>query len=326
VDPVYTEHDFDELLRASKALAVIAAWNELGLFDELTAGARQLDQLPADRRALDITAPVLKHLGLLYGEGDRVAMSDAARELHEHGKLPTARNFDFLRDQAQMTEVLRSGGPVSDEDGDKATDGGTRADDPGQTARFLDMLYQRSGDSARRVRDWLAPLLPERARVFDLGGGHGRYARLFADAGHAATLFDFPYVIDYARAKHGEALEYIGGNFRDKHVDFGGPYDLIILSNVVHGEPDEVNRSLIGRLASALAPGGYIVIKDMFLEENGRDPESAVFFGVTMLFYTRSGRSHTLDRARSWLTDAGLEQPRVSVFEQFHLVRARRQA
>lgn len=326
MNPIYSESDIDGLLQASKALAVITAWNELGLFDELAEGARSLDALPADRRALEITIPVLTHLGLLCGDGERVALSDTARQLRERGRMPTSRNFEFLRDQARMLELLEKGGPVTDDKGDKGTDGGTRADDPEGTARFLDMLYQRSEASARLVYEWLAPLLAGRASMLDVGGGHGRYARAFADAGHSATLFDFPYVIDYARSRHGEALAYLGGNFRDHDAEFDGPYDLILLSNVVHGEPDEVNRALIARLAGRLAPRGYLVLKDMFLDEQGQNPESAVFFGMTMLLYTRAGRSHSLARARSWLAEAGLEQPQVSVFERFQLVRARRRA
>ncbi len=322
--PIYAEGDIDALLRASRALAVIAAWSELGLFDALAEGPRALAELPGDARALEVTVPVLKHLGLLYSDGDRVMLSRTARELWERGQMPTARNFEFLRDQARMAEVLERGGPVADERGYKGTDGGTRADDSEQTARFLDMLYRRSEDSARLVHECLAPLLPANSSMLDLGGGHGRYARVFADAGHPATLFDFPYVIDYARGRHGDALAYIGGDFREPDVDFGGPYDLVLLSNIVHGESDELNRALAGRLAAHLAPGGYLVLKDMFLDEHGQDPENAVFFGLTALFYTSAGRSHSIDRARAWLRDAGLESPHLTLLDGFQLVRARK--
>lgn len=135
-------------------------------------------------------------------------------------------------------------------------------------------------------------------------------------------MFDFSYVIDYARIRHGDVLSYIGGDFREQDAGFGGPYDLVLLSNVVHGESDDVNRRLIRRLAATLAPGGYIVLKDMFLDEHGQDPENAVFFGLTMLFYTRSGRSHSLGRARTWLAEAGLREPHLTVLDGFQLLRA----
>ena len=325
MQPIRTESDVTALLRSAKALAVLTAWNELGLFRALAEGPRPLGALAADRRALEISLPVLQHLGLVHRDGERLLLSAAGRRLLEEGALPTARNFEFLRDQARMGEVLEKGGPVaSDEGGDKATEGGVRRDDPQSSARFLDMLYGRSVESAAQCLDSLAPLLSTTARVLDLGGGHGRYARTFADAGHAATLFDLPHVVDYARRRHGEALDYRAGDFRDPEVVFGGPYDLVFLSNIVHGESDATNRGLVRRLADALAPGGYLVLKDMFLDEHGQDPENAVFFGLTMLFYTREGCSHPTSRARAWLREAGLGEPELVVREGFQLLRSRR--
>lgn len=323
--PIQSERDVDGLLRGAKALAVMAAWDELGLFGALAEGPKALAELPAERRALEITAAVLQHLGLVHRDGEHLLLSSTGRRLHEAGELPSARNFEFLRDQARMREVLEKGGPVpDDEGGDKATDGGVRVSDPEGSARFLDMLCARSGESAAQCLDALAPHLPARARVLDLGGGHGRYARAFADAGHAATLFDLPHVVDYARRRHGEALRYLPGDFRTPSVDFAGPYDAILLSNIVHGEPEPSCRDLVRRLAGALAPGGHLVLKDMFIDEHGQDPENAVFFGLTMLYYTRAGRSHTTTSARAWMREAGLEEPELVVREGFQLLRARR--
>lgn len=322
---IQDESDFDAMVRAAKALAVVAAWSRLGLFDALAEGPRRIDALPAHPRGLATTVPVLKHLGLLVGDDERVALSPVARRLHETGGLPTERNFEWLRDLGRMAETIRDGGPVLDDAGEpKVTDGGVRRDDPERTAAFLDMLYERSATSAAATYEWLAPLLPKGASMLDVGGGHGRYARTFVEAGHRATLFDFPQVVEYARRRHGDRLTYLAGDFRNDDAEFGGPHDLVFLSNIVHGEPDAENRRLLKRLAACLKPGGWLVLKDMFIDEHGRDPESAVFFGLTMLYYTRAGESPTLSRAREWLEGAGLVDVHVTVLEGYQLVRARR--
>lgn len=317
---IRSEEDLDELVRSAKALAVITAWNELGLFKRLAEGPKAIDELPADRRALEVTIPVLKHLGLLFDVGDRVGLSSQAEQLLGNKQMPTSRSFDILRGLADMDTVIDKGGPISEQD---ATDGGV-VEDPERAARFLDMLYRASLQSVEQVFNALSPLLPDKARMLDVGGGHGRYGRRFVEAGHSATLFDFPHVIEYARGRHGDALGYITGNFRDESVDFGGPYDLVFLSNIVHGEPDDQNRSLVERLARALAPGGRLVIKDMFLDEHRQDPENAVFFGLTMLYYTRGGQSPSVTQARGWLEAAGLVGPVLSTFDRYQLLYARR--
>lgn len=318
--PVRSVEDIDELVQSAKALAVITAWSELGLFEALAEAPRTLDELSADRRALETTIPVLKHLGLLFDAGDRISLSSTAARLLADGQLPTARNFGILRSLSKMDQVIDKGGPLSEEE---VTNGGV-VEDPERAARFLDTLYVQSADSAEHVFGALSPLLPDQARMLDVGGGHGRYGRRFVEAGHSATLFDFPHVIEYARRRHGDALGYVTGNFRDESADFGGPYDLVFLSNIVHGEPDHENRSLIGRLARTLAPGARLVIKDMFVDEHGQNPENAVFFGLTMLFYTRGGQSPGVGQARDWLQAAGLVEPVLSTFDRFQLLSARR--
>ncbi len=325
MDPIRTEADVDALLRSAKALAVIAAWSEQGLFSLLAEGPRRLDELPGDPRALRITAPVLKHLGLLDGDGERLALSFSGRRMHAAKELPPGTYLELLRRLSTMGEVLREGGPMTDAEGKSLlTDGGVRRADPEDFAGFLDMLYRASEPSAQEVYDWIAPRVPAEGALLDVGGGHGRYARTFADSGRRAAIFDFPEVIEYARERHGDALDYLAGNFRDPAADFGGPYDLIFLSNIVHGEPDAENVSLLRRLAAALKPGGWIVLKDMFIDELGCDPEKAVFFGLTMLSYTKAGESPTLEQGKRWFDAAGLGNTTLSVHERYQLLSAQK--
>lgn len=321
--PIQSAADFDDLLRGAKALAVISAWSGLGLFDALADGPKPLAELPGDLRALRITAPVLKHLGLLQGDDAVVGLTPLAARLHAEGRLPTEKNFEFLEHAAAMQRLVGEGGPYNPED---VTDGGVRVHNDERSRSFLDMLYNSSAESSEQVFTWLHPKLPAAPRVLDVGGGHGRYVRRFVDAGGGGAIFDFEHVITYAQERHGDALGYHKGNFRDADAAFGGPYDLILLSNIVHGEPFAENASLIARLAKALAPGGRIVMKDMFIDPQGAGPEFAVFFGLTMLYYTRKGESPTVAGASQWLTDAGLEAVEMAHFGGWSLLSGRKPA
>lgn len=319
-----SERDGIEWMWAAKALAVVSAWNELGLFERMHREPVRLSALGLEARALETTLPVLLHVGLVASDGEWVELTTQGKKLFEEHALPTGRNLEWLRDLSKTAEVLKSGGPVRDDAGrSKGTTGGTRADDPAHTERFLDMLYRSSEGAARAVYESLSRGLPRGGRVLDLGGGHGRYGRAFADGGFSVTLFDLPHVIQYARKRHAGALEYIEGDFHEVR-SYGGAYDLILLSNIVHSEPPAANAALIARLAEALRPRGVIAVKDMFLDELGRDPENAVFFGLTMLFYTEAGRSPSLREANEWFVSAGLGRPSVRLLENQAVLVAQR--
>jgi SAM-dependent methyltransferase len=310
-----SERDASEWLWNAKALAVVSAWSELGLLDRLAAGPVGTEDLGLDERALATTLPVLLHLGLLASDGRALKLTSTGARLHREGALPSGRNLEWLADLRQMTDILKHGGPVRDAEGNsKATQGGTRADDLDHTERFLDMLYRQSDGAASSVFEWLSTRIPAGGSVLDLGGGHGRYARTFADAGFAATLFDLPHVVGLARKRHGDALRYIEGDFHTQR-ELGGPYDLILLSNIVHGESPSANAALVAAASKHLKPGGLLAIKDMFLDELGRGPENAVFFGLTMLFYTTDGRSPSLADAHDWFEAAGLESTKVTLLD-----------
>ncbi|MBC7172831.1 MAG: methyltransferase domain-containing protein, partial [Polyangiaceae bacterium] len=180
----------------------------------------------------------------------------------------------------------------------------------------------RSAESAEDVARWLAPRLAPSAHVLDVGGGHGRYSEALVHKGLRATLFDMPLVVELARERHGDALAYREGDYlRD---DFGGPYDAALLSNIVHGESHADNADITRRLFAALAPGGTIVFKDMFIDEQGNGPDLAVSFGTTMLYYTANGRSYTLGDVAAWCRAAGFEAPECVSVDGFSLVLAKK--
>lgn len=306
MQPISSENDLDALHRSTQAYAVICAWSAAGLFQALASGApRAATELPADARAIEITAPILAHLGLLAGDGQRWTLSLTGHRLLESGALPLGGAADNLGDLSRLDAVMANGGPVCGPDGSpQATEIGVSAEDPEAAHRFMVFLHRRSGDSAAEVARWLQPRLSPGASVLDLGGGHGRYGQTLAQQGLGVTLFDLPVCIEYARKHHGTTLNYIAGDFwRDA---LGGPYDAILASNIMHGlGPDEGER-LLQRLEAALRPGGILLLKDMFLDDSQIGPENAAFFGLTMLLYTHRGRSYSVQEMNALCLKIGL--------------------
>ena len=297
MNTIGSESDFDNLRRTASAWAVIVAWARYGLFDALASGDPvAAEELPANDDAVRNTAPILAHLGILirHPQPDGTAawgLSPTARDLMASGAFPTASAWSGFDDLTRLHTVLEHGGPIRDREGrTKLTSGGVVRTDEKQTREFMDMLYRRSEHSARELARILKPWVPE-GKALDLGGGHGRYGHELANNGLHVTLFDRDICCQIVNERYADQIETISGDFMVD--DPGGPYDLIVLSNIVHGlGPDEME-TLIPRLRAALVPGGVLAIKDMFLDHTMARPESAAMFGLTMLLYTSAGRSYT---------------------------------
>jgi hypothetical protein len=58
----------------------------------------------------------------------------------------------------------------------------------------------------------------------------------------------------------------------------------------------------------------------MFIDEHDQNPRSAVFFGVTMLFYTEHGTSPKVSQARRWLAAAGLDAITMTTLESHQII------
>jgi len=306
-----TEQDLDGLRHATYQYAVICGWSDGGLFDALRDGkARSAAELPGEERAIATTAPVLGNLGvLLRQEIDGVVswrLSPSGRRLVRAGVLPVPRALAGLGNLSRLDAVLADGGPVPDETGQrKATSGGVRADDPEQNRLFMDSLWRRSAVGASETAHAIADRHPP-GHALDLGGGHGRYGAELLGKGWTVTLFDRAGIVDIARERYEDQLSYLRGDFLEG--DLGGPYQAILLSNIVHGLSDAELDSLLPRLRAAMSAGGLLVLKDMFFDDTGVGPRIPAIFGVTMLMHTEGGRSYGVAELRPRLAAAGFEQ------------------
>jgi len=308
---IHSERDLDDLRRSAQTWAVVTAWGKNGLFDALSDGApHSASDLPGDTRSIEITATLLGHIGLLIRhEGEtgnpQWSLSATARELLAQGCLTIPRSTG-IAELSRLTDVLKEGGPVRDDEGQRrATAIGVDPDNPEGARMFMNMLYRRSAVAAGETARLLAARLPQGGRALDLGGGHGRYGEELAQKGFEVTLFDQPVCVEVARERYGDSQRYIAGDFMVD--DLGGPYDLVLGSNIVHGLSDPDLAHLHPRLREVIRPGGLLVWKDMFLDDTAIGPESAAVFGIMMLMYTEGGRSYSVQEMERILASAGFE-------------------
>lgn len=180
--------------------------------------------------------------------------------------------------------------------------------DPELGANVLAVLHrigQQSGpELAKRLR------LEGSLHLLDLGGGAGTNAIAFCQVYPTitATVFDLPATLSVTEKTVKDAglesrITLRGGNFNQDSL--GGPYDIVLMSDILHYQTFETNQALVKKVYDHLAPGGRLVIKDRFLDETGTAPAWTTAFAVHILVNTQEGACYKTADAMRWMTRAG---------------------
>ncbi|MCE9535917.1 MAG: hypothetical protein K8R65_05870, partial [Nitrospirae bacterium] len=85
----------------------------------------------------------------------------------------------------------------------------------------------------------------------------------------------------------------------------GGPYDVALMSDILHYQDFSTNAALVKRVWTHLAPGGRLIIKDRFLNEAGTGPAWTTAFAVHILVNTQRGGCYKTADAMQWMNEAG---------------------
>ena len=260
------------------------------------------------RESLFVTVPLAARFLVRGGRDD-------AREALKH-------NLSLWRRWSTLTDAVRAGHAVA------TTEMADRGD--AWTVPFIAAMHRGAAERAPLV---VRSVGTEGVRrMLDVGGGSGAYSIGFARASAAlhAEILDLPTVLPIARRHVAEAslegrVTTRAGDLRTD--DLGSGYDLVLLSSICHMLGPDENRDLLSRAASALAPGGRVVVSDFVLDENGTAPRQAVLFSINMLVGTPAGRSYRESEYRSWFAAAGLAAvERVRLPGPAHLVIGRKPA
>jgi len=294
LDRIATGYRASQVLFTAVRLGVFAALGSRGMT------ARGLARrLRTDPRATRILADALAGLGLLRKRAGWYCNSALAREF----LVPTApcsqqalllHGAALYQRWAKLTEVVRSGRPV-----------------PGRTDPRT-FAHAMASSAALWATETAAALdLAGVRTMLDVGGGPGLYAVACArrQPRLRVVVLDSAPTLQVARRYIAQAglADRIELRAGDALCDpLGGPYDLVLLSNVIHSYSAAENRRLLARLTRVLAPGGRVAIKDFFLGPDRTRPLAASLFAVNMLVNTERGDCYTVAEVRQWLRAAGL--------------------
>ena len=281
----------------------------LDLFSALVGKTRTAceiaDRVGAHEPALTILLNALVAMRLLSKEGDQYRTSPVAeKHLVRHapqyvGHLLLLHDAEW-KNWGELEETIRSGRRLADRHVFE-----TDPELAGNVLAVLHRIGQQSGpDFARSLH------MTGAIRMLDLGGGAGTnavaFCRVYPEI--TATIFDLPATLRLTEKTVKDAglesrIELLPGDFnRDS---FGGPYDVVLMSDILHYQNFELNEALVKKVFDHLVPGGRLIIKDRFLDEAGTGPAWTTAFAVHILVNTQGGACYKTSDAIRWMSRAG---------------------
>ena len=152
-------------------------------------------------------------------------------------------------------------------------------------------------------------------RVLDVGGGHGGYSMALTRRypNIEATVFELPQAADAARqiiANEGmsDRITVQDGDFQKEEL--GRNFDVVLLFGVLVSETADGKIALLQKSFRALKPGGMVVIRGFWLNEDRTAPLEATIFSLQMLLATDAGDISTTDEMEDLLKTANFENLR----------------
>jgi 2-polyprenyl-3-methyl-5-hydroxy-6-metoxy-1,4-benzoquinol methylase len=310
---------FETLLATQRTAALVAAI-QLDLFRAIGEGPADSATLAArcgaSERGTRILCDYLAIMGLLQKNGGIYTHSPtSAAFLDPRSPVCLASISRFLAMQTlqdplhHLADIVRNGRTSL------AGDGSVEPDNP---------VWVEFARSMAPLAALSAPLLAEAAlagrsgpmRVLDIAAGHGLYGIGVAKVNPEAriTALDWAAVLEVAeenahKAGVADRFEKLPGSAFD--VDFGGPYDLALVTNFLHHFSSETCTDFMRKVRGCLNPGGRAAILEFAPNDDRVSPPMAAGFSLTMLTTTAEGDAYTKTQLLKFCRDVGFTKAEV---------------
>ncbi|HEY2016558.1 MAG TPA: class I SAM-dependent methyltransferase [Bryobacteraceae bacterium] len=307
---------FETLLAHERSAALHAAI-ELDLFRAIGDGPGDVDSLArqcsASVRGIRILCDYLTIIGFLTKQDGRYGHSPAsAAFLDPRSPSCVASISRFLGNPAlfepfqRLAETVRSGRTTLPGDGTVEPENPVWVEFAHSMAP---MMAPMAGPLGGIVLDGLA----SPSRVLDIAAGHGLFGIAVAkqDPRVRIVAVDWAPVLEVARtnaekAGVGDRYETLPGSAFD--VDYGGPYDVALLTNFLHHFDIPTCVRLLKKVHAAMKPGGRAAALEFVPNDDRISPPMAASFSLTMLATTPSGDAYTFRELASMFQEAGFTE------------------
>jgi len=307
---------FDMLLAYQRTAALKAAI-EVGLFASLSNGPQEAGAIAkhcaASERGVRILCDFLCIHGILVKESGQYQHSRvSATFLDPKSPASVASIALFLSNKAmrepyeELAEIVRTGHTV-------LPGAGTVEPENPVWVQFAEtmapMMAPLAGPlGAVVLNGYTGPM-----HVLDIAAGHGLFGIEVAKQNPQArvTALDWSPVlrvaVDNAR-KAGVQNRYDTLPGSAFEVEFGGPYDAVLLTNFLHHFDIPTCIELLKKVRGATKPGGRVAALEFVPNEDRISPPIPAAFSMTMLTTTPAGDAYTFNELKSMYEQAGFKQ------------------
>jgi len=287
---------------------------DMGVFDRLHGRAITLSGFTQvfglRERPARILLTALTAMGLLVKTGPSYRNSPLAEAylvrtspLYYGGYL---RKFDeeTYENFRSLDRALRQDAPVVPVEGDVFR---AIQRDPVRMRRFYAAMHANAIVWARELAGRYD--FSRHRRLLDIGGGQGTYSIEVCRKYRAlrSVVFDLPPVLSITRRRIREArlshrIEAMAGDFFTEPLPHGA--DVALLSAILHDWPPDKITAILGRVHDALPRGGTLLVRELFVNDDGTGPLYAAMSSLVMLLEVH-GENYSWATYEGWLREAG---------------------
>ena len=311
-------------INAYQQSAILKGAIDLDLFTLIADGNTTIPALAAacqaSERGIRILCDYLTIQGFLTKEAGQYGLpQNSAVFLNRHSPAYMGGAVEFL--QAPMmieayqdvAAMVRKGGTIVGEEGSVSPENPI-------WVKFARGMMGMMMPAAQQMAALVPVDAGRKIRLLDVAAGHGLFGITFAQKNPnvEVTALDWAPVLEVAREnaqKFGVADRHhlLPGSAFD--VDFGGGYDLVLLTNFLHHFDVATNEGLLRKVHAALNDGGRAVTLEFVPNDDRVTPPSAAAFSMTMLASTRSGDAYTFAEYERMFANAGFTHSEMNRLE-----------
>jgi len=303
-----------EMLQAHQRTAALKAAIDLDVFSAVGDGpgdvASIAKQCAASERGIRILCDFLVINGVLVKEdGCYRHTPTSALFLDPRSPASLASTAQFLGDPGMhepydnLAEVVRAGRTTM------PGDGSVEPENP-VWVLFAESMAPMMGPMAGPLGAVVLNGHEGPMHVLDIAAGHGLFGIEIAKQHPEArvTGLDWAPVLrvalkNAAQAGVQERYNMLPGSAFD--VEFGGPYDAVLLTNFLHHFDVPTCVGLLKKVRGALRPGGKAATLEFVPNEDRVSPPMPAAFALTMLAATPAGDAYTLSELTAMYAEAG---------------------